>query len=126
MSALFKVKIWFIALLAIFAPMAATLSVTGLLIVLDFITGIFVAVKQKQQITSNRMRDTLGKILAYESTLIICYLMQHFMMGDLLPIVNITSTYLAIVEGTSLLEHIESLTGQPVLSVIIDKINRLK
>lgn len=120
------IKQFLIAILAVFLPIKTALLVTGLLIALDFILGIAAAKKAKTPITSNRMRDTLGKVLAYESTIMISYLMQHYLMGDLLPVVNIACTYIAMTEGTSVLENIETLTGQPVLSAIIAKINGMK
>ena len=68
-------------ILAVFAPVKSALLVAGVLIVLDFALGIAAAKKSGTPITSNRMRDTLGKVLAYESTIMISYLMQHYLMG---------------------------------------------
>lgn len=115
-----------ISLFAVFAPIRAAVLVAGVLITLDFVLGIAAALKLKEPITSKRMSDTVGKLIAYESTVCIAFLMQHYMMGDLLPVVNVACTYLAIVEGTSVLENLETLTGQPVLSGIIDKLNGMK
>lgn len=118
-------KNFLIAAVAVFAPVQVSLLTAISLICLDFCLGVGAAYKKGEPITSSRMRDTLGKVLAYESLIVIAFILEHFLTQDSLPCVKVATTYIAIVEGTSLLENLSTLTGQNLTSIIA-KINSFK
>lgn len=114
-----------LATLLIFAPVKATLLTAITLVTLDFLLGITASRKEGTPITSYRMRDTVGKLLAYEGAILIAYLAQAYLAKEL-PLTNIIGTYVAVTEGTSCLENLNRITGSNALQIIIDKFNALK
>lgn len=119
------IKRLLLATLMVFAPVQATLMTAITMVVLDFILGIAASKKEATPITSYRMRDTVGKLLAYEGAIMIAYLAQTYLAKEL-PLTNIIGTYVALTEGTSCLENLNRLTNSNVLQVVIDKFNALK
>lgn len=115
-----------IAIGLVFAPIEAKLGATLVLVILDFILGIWAAKKAGIPITSNRMRDTVGKLLGYELAIAVGYIAEHYITGDKLPITDIANAYVALTECTSCLENLNTITGRDILGAIITKLNSLK
>jgi hypothetical protein len=107
-----------LSLAAIFAPVRTVLLAAGALIALDFVTGVYVAIRRKEPVTSAKMKATIAKMLAYETLVCVSYLMQHYLMGDLIPVVNLAGTYIAATEGKSVLENVEGATGVSVVKAL--------
>lgn len=115
-------KHYAIALLAVFAPIQPMLIVTGVLVVLDFATGIYAAHKLGTPIVSSRMRDTITKMLVYQIAILTGFLMEKYLLADLLPISKIAAGVVAVVEGTSLFENLDKIYGKPIFKELIDKL----
>lgn len=115
-----------IAVGLVFAPIEAKLGATLALVVLDFGLGLWAAKKAGTPITSNRMRDTVGKLLGYELAIAVGFIAEHYLTGDKLPIADIANTYVALTECTSCLENLNVITGKDLLGTIITKLNSLK
>jgi phage-related holin len=112
-----------IAALLVLAPIRASLAVTLLLTLADLVTGVLAARKRGEAITSAGFKKTVVKILVYEAVVILGFLVERFLVGDLLPIVKIAGGMVGLTELKSVLENLEELTGMPLLQAIINKLN---
>lgn len=111
-----------LATVAIFAPIQALLLTTGVMVVVDLLSGIIAAVKRKEPITSAGLRRTISKIFVYESAIMLAYLAEHY-MSDILPFVKMASAMISVVELKSIYENLSAISGgNPALKVLIDKL----
>jgi phage-related holin len=107
----------------VLAPIKATLAVTLLLTLADLITGVLAARKRGEAITSAGFKKTVVKILVYECVVILGFLVERFLVGDILPIVKIAGGMVGLTELKSVLENLEDLTGMPLLQALINRLN---
>ena len=63
---------------AFFLPISGILLMIGVLIAIDTFTGIWKAKHQKQEITSRKFSAIVSKLLLYELTVILFYLIDYF------------------------------------------------
>lgn len=92
------------------SPIAAIMWSVFALIFADFITGIVAAKRSCQRISSNRMGDTVIKMLLYQLAIIISYVFeQHIIPG--VPLVRICAGYIGLTEVKSFFENINTVTG---------------
>ena len=117
-------KLSLIALWAFLAPIHTLILTTLFFVAVDLFTGLLAAKKRKEPITSAGLKTTVVKLLVYQSVIFLMFVCQKDMLNDLLPLVNLASTYISITELTSILENLESLTGQPILTSMIAKLSR--
>jgi len=111
-----------ISLFAIFAPIQSQLVTTVVLIAVDLVTGIMAARKRGEPISSSALRRTISKIFVYETAVMISYVTEHYMVPDLLPLVKMASTMIAVVELRSIYENLNSISGEQLLKTLIDKV----
>lgn len=107
--------------IAALAPIKEVLITVGTLIVLDLITGIWAAIKNNQKITSARLRDTITKMLLFQIAVITGFLLEKYLLGDLLPVSKIVAGIIGATEGTSIFENINKIRGDNVFKVLVDK-----
>lgn len=112
-----------LAISAIFAPIQSMLATVLALIAVDLITGIWAAHKQKIKLTSAGFGRTITKSVVYLSSVCLGYLVQHYLMNDLIPVTNIISSYIGFTELISCLENINKIGGNNLLSTIIKKLS---
>lgn len=119
---------WIIRLLlsalVVFAPIKATLIVVIVLTLGDLVSGLIAAHHRKEEITSKGLRRTLVKIMVYEAVVMLGYLTEQYMTGDLVPIVKVLAGMIGIAELKSILENLEEITGVPVLKLLINKLSQ--
>lgn len=110
------------ALLVFIAPIQTSVIAVSVLVLIDLVTGISASLKEKQKITSHKLRRTIAKTLAYQATILMAHLLElHF-----LPTVPVTKTILALIgitEGKSFFENIHRITGVDFWSKILDKLH---
>ncbi len=111
-----------IAAILVLAPIKATLVVTLLLTLVDLITGVLAARKRGEAITSTGFKASVVKLLVYESVVVLSFLVERFLVGDLLPVVKIAGGMVGLTELKSVLENLEELTGMPLLKALIAKL----
>lgn len=111
-----------IAVLAIFAPAKELFIATGVLIVADLITGLMAAHKLKQPITSAGLRRTVSKMLIYNLAVACGFLVQKYMMGDLVPVSNIISSAIGLTELKSVIENIDKIRGGSLFKEILNRL----
>lgn len=119
-------KDWAVSLalstLGIFAPARELFIATGILIVADMVTGLMAAHKTGKPITSAKLRDTVSKFLIYNIAVGCAFLVQKYMMSDLIPVSNIVSSAIGLTELKSILENVDRIRGGSLVKEIIAKL----
>ena len=72
--------------LAFFLPISGILLMIGVLIVIDTIAGIWKAKKIGEKITSRRLSAIISKLALYEVTVIMFFLIDRFILNDIVLI----------------------------------------
>lgn len=111
------------ALLAVFAPIQDALLVVMLLTILDLITGLIAARKRGEKITSSGLKRTIIKTCVYETTVMLAFLTETHLVGDLIPLVKICTAYIGITELKSVLENLDSISGMSLLKTLVKKLS---
>ena len=119
-----KGKVWLFASLAVFLPIKELMLTIGFLVSADLIVGIWKAIKTKQRIRSRRMSDTVTKLLLYQLAIMSGFLIETFIINELIPITKLIATVVAIIEFKSIVESIEAVTGKGLWSKIKTIIGR--
>lgn len=121
-----KMKDWLahlgLAALAALAPIKPILITTGVLIVTDLLFGVWAAKKRGEEITSAGLRRTVTKFLVYQLCVISGFLVEKYMLGDILPVVKLISGVIGIVEIKSILESTKDISGVDIFSEVIKKL----
>jgi hypothetical protein len=115
-----------IALWAYMAPLHVMVISVLVAVCVDMVFGIAVAIKQKVKVTSNEMRRTISKVVAYMGSILVVHLISHGILGDLMPLTNCVATIIALAEAKSILENLGILTGQQnFMGSILAKVNSI-
>jgi hypothetical protein len=69
---------------AFFLPISGILLMIGILIVIDTITGIWKAKKLGDKITSRKLSSIISKLALYEVTVIMFFLIDRFILNDII------------------------------------------
>jgi len=70
--------------LAFFLPISGILLMIGVLIVIDTVAGIWKAKKVGEKITSRRLSAIVSKLALYEVTVIMFFLIDVFILNDII------------------------------------------
>jgi len=119
-----KGKFWLLASLAVFLPIKELMLTIGFLVAADMVVGIWKALKLKQRIRSRRMSDTITKLLLYQIAIMSGFLIESFIIAELIPITKLVATVIAVIEFKSIVESIESVTGKDLWSKLKTIIGR--
>ena len=114
----------FVALTAVFTPVVPMLLTIGVLIVIDFLVGIYRAFKMNEQITSRKMGNTISKMFLYQLTIISLFLFETYILMSILPVTKIGAALISIVEIKSISESIEKMTGVAIWKKLVRIIKR--
>ena len=118
-----KTKLYSMELLTVvssfFLPIYGILILIFFCIVFDTITGIWKAKKTKTPVTSRRLSAIISKILLYEATVMLFYLMDYYLLNDIVmtffSIELLTTKILALVlvsvEVVSINENYKAVKG---------------
>jgi len=118
-----KTKLYSMQLLTVvssfFLPIYGILILIFFCIVFDTITGIWKAKKTKTPVTSRRLSAIISKILLYEATVMLFYLMDFYLLNDIVmtffSIELLTTKILALVlvsvELISINENYKAVKG---------------
>ena len=69
---------------AFFLPISGILIMIGVLISIDTITGIWKANKLEEKITSRKLSSIISKLALYEITVIMFFLIDQFILNDII------------------------------------------
>lgn len=111
-----------IVTMAIFAPIKPLLLACGALIFADMVTGMMAARKRGESISSASMRRTLSKMVIYQIAILSGFILEHYMLDDLLPVSKIVGGVIGLVEFKSVLENVSTIAGQDILDLVKKKL----
>lgn len=111
-----------LAIFAVLAPIHATLFAVGILIFGDMFLGVWAAFKRQETITSARLRDTISKLLIFQTVLILGFVFEKFLFNEFIPVVKIIASAIGIAEMKSILENSSAIVGQPIFDFLIKKL----
>ena len=109
-------------LFAVLAPIHSVLVATGVLIFADLVVGIWAAKKKKRKITSAGIRRTVVKVLVYQIAIITGFVLEAWLLSDLIPVSKIVAGTVGLVEVKSIFENLNIINGKPVLKGIVDRL----
>tara|TARA_R110000868_G_scaffold133622_1_gene345292 strand:+ start:1608 stop:2078 length:471 start_codon:yes stop_codon:yes gene_type:complete len=66
-----------------FLPIVGILILIGVSVIVDTITGIWKSYKLKTKVTSRRLSAIISKILLYEVTVMLFYLIDYYIINDI-------------------------------------------
>lgn len=73
-----------LALMAFLAPIQGILITVGVLIMADTVIGIWKARKLQEKISSRKLSQIISKMFLYQCTIILFYMIDKFILGDIL------------------------------------------
>lgn len=117
-----KLKIIGLSILAVFAPIRAIMATAMFLVIIDLITGLWAAKKRGESITSAGFNRTIVKTLVYQSAIMIGFLTEQYLTGDMAPVSKIITSYIGLTECLSVIENINTISGGSILKSLIDKL----
>jgi len=102
---------------AFFLPISGILLMIGVLIIIDTMTGIWKAKKLKEKITSRKLSSIISKLALYEVTVIMFFLIDQFILNDIiltffsvpLMLTKVVALVLASIEVMSINENYKSV-----------------
>lgn len=107
-------------ILLIFAPIYSAMVVVCVLVLLDLVLGVWASWKEGYHITSRSMRRTIPKLLVYEITIAVMFLMETYLFE--FPITKIITALIGVIEGKSLFENLYRITKVDFLHIVITKL----
>jgi hypothetical protein len=104
---------------AFFLPISGILLMIGVLISIDTITGIWKAKKIGDKITSRKLSSIISKLALYEVTVIMFFLIDQFILNDIMltffsvpfMLTKVVALVLASIEVMSINESIKQVKG---------------
>ena len=109
-------------LLAVIAPIQTVLTTVIALVLADFVTGVWAAIKEKQPITSAAMRRTVSKLVIYNIAVISGFLLEKYLLADALPFAKLIAGTIGVVEMKSLIENTKRITGLDIFKEVLSKL----
>lgn len=100
-------------------PISGLLFLVGFVIVLDTITGVWKSIKQKVPITSRGLSAIISKMLLYEVTVIMFFMIDQFILNKIilqffsvpLMLTKVLSLILVSIEVMSINENYKAVKG---------------
>ncbi len=111
-----------ISAMAALAPIKPVMITVGILIVSDLITGVWAAHKRKEPITSAALGRTVSKMVVYQTAVVTGFLLQRYLLGDALPVVNVVGGMIGMVEFKSFMENSNAIVDGDIFKQIIKKL----
>jgi hypothetical protein len=91
----------------------------GILIFFDFITGMLAAKKRGEFITSAAMRRTISKLVVYQCSVISGFLVEKYLLDQILPVAKLVAGVIGMVELKSVLENANTITGKDIFKDLL-------
>ena len=104
---------------AFFLPISGILLMIGVLICIDTLTGIWKAKKLGEKITSRKLSSIISKLALYEVTVIMFFLIDQFILNDIIltffsvpfMLTKVVALVLASIEVMSINENYKIVKG---------------
>lgn len=111
-----------VIVMAVLAPIKGALITCAVLVFIDLITGIWASKISGTPITSAGIRRTVSKVFIYEAAIILAFFTEQYLLGPDIPALKIVTGMIGMTELLSCLENINTISGQNLLKVLIDKL----
>jgi len=108
------------------APVHSIMLAITFLVGMDLITGLLAAHKRGEKLSSNGIRRTITKTLAYMSAIIASHVMSIYFLDGIIDPVKIVSGLIAVTEFQSLMENLSSITGVDLWKQLLEKLQGKK
>lgn len=112
----------FMMIVIVLAPIKAVILTVGFLIFSDLGTGLWAALKRKEEITSAALRRTLSKLIIYQLAVISGFLIEQMILQGEVPLVKVVAGFIGLVEFKSILENSNLILGTDLFKFLIRKI----
>ena len=106
-----------------FTPITWALVGIGVLVFADVFTGIRAAKKRGERIHSRTMGRTISKMIFYTLAILLARVMELVFI-PWLPVAQLTSGYIALVEFKSNMENIGTITDTDIWNHLKEKIEQ--
>jgi hypothetical protein len=126
---------WIIKIVAAFLlPIKPLIGLVFFMILIDTISGIWKSKKLKEEITSRKLSQIISKLVLYEGSLITTFLIDHYLLGELVMllipiqffITKVVAATLVFVEVTSINEKVKAVMGINLWSMFKKMVSRAK
>ncbi len=107
---------------AALAPIHVLMYIVVAFVVADLLAGIARSIYLKTNVTSRRMRHTIGKLLAYQLVIALAYGMDTLAGGDGLLCARAVAVMCALAETKSLDEKLKETLGFSLWDTLVDKL----
>jgi hypothetical protein len=107
MEKLIKFIFWLLTLLS---PVNGVMITIIFLIVVDFITGSYVSLKNHIPIRGSRIAHTVSKFFIYNLVILAAYFLEKHIVSEV-PFLKIIAGFIAIAEIKSILENYNEIYG---------------
>ena len=122
------------SILSFFVPDGNILILVGCAIILDTLTGIWKSIKTGQQITSRKLSSVISKMLLYQSTVLLFYMLDVFILNEIViaffnvPLLTtkILGLTLVSVEIVSINENYKKVMNVDLWSSLKNMLSRAK
>lgn len=120
MDKLTHVAYW---LLALIAPVRATMITIVFLIIVDFITGLYASYKEKIPIRSDRLSHTVSKFFMYNLVILASYFLEEHIIHEV-PFLRIIAGFIALTEIKSILENFNTIYGVNIFKALVNTLKK--
>ncbi|NBW36269.1 MAG: hypothetical protein EBR30_14850 [Cytophagia bacterium] len=104
---------------AFLMPISGLLFLVGFVIALDTVTGIWKSIKKKVPVTSRGLSAIISKMMLYEVTVILFYMIDHFILNNIimhffsveLLLTKVLALILVSIEVMSINENYKAVKG---------------
>lgn len=93
-----------------FAPVFASMAAIAVFIIVDLVSGLMVAYRSGEPITSKKLRNTIGKTTSYFLAILTSHIFELQFLPAI-PIMKIVALFIASAEIKSIMENLGKITG---------------
>jgi hypothetical protein len=129
-----NLEVLFLPIVLFFVPVQGILITVAAVVFLDTVTGIWKALKKGIQFSSRGLSALGSKLLLYESVLLCSYLVDAFILGDVLlgmfsienMVTKVSSLIFLTIEVISINENFKAVRGISMLDALKKLVTRAK
>lgn len=109
-----------VSAVSVFAPIKGVIVTVGIVILVDTVTGVLAARKRGEKITSAGLRRSISKALIYQTAILTGFLIEKYLIGDIIPLTKLLAGAIGAVESISIVENLNSLSDNNVFKKVIE------
>lgn len=102
---------------AFLTPVFGVMAAMVCLIIIDFITGVYAAWRNGENISSRKLGNTLSKFLLYNLMVLAAFLIETLIVPEV-PFIKIVGGYVALTEFKSIGENFNKIYGIDVMKAV--------